>query len=39
MKRFVTLLAVAAALAVSVPAEAWPPVCKEPVYTLTGECV
>lgn len=39
MKRFAALLAAAAALALSVPADAWPPVCKEPIYTMTGKCV
>lgn len=39
MKRLALLVAASAALALAVPATAWPPVCKEPVYTLTGECM
>ena len=39
MKRLVLLAAAAATLALSVPANAWPPVCKEPVYTLLDKCV
>ena len=41
MKRILVVAAVTigATLALAVPASAWPPVCKEPIYTLTGRCI
>lgn len=38
MRRLVLAVS-AAALALSTPALAWPPVCKEPFYTLLGKCI
>jgi hypothetical protein len=41
MKRaiLVAVLAAASTVALAIPASAWPPVCKEPIYTLTGKCI
>ena len=41
MKRIVVVAAitVGSVLALAVPASAWPPFCKEPIYTLTGKCI
>lgn len=40
MKRLTAALAVAASLALAVPAEAWPPFCKPAIfYDLTGICL
>ncbi len=41
MKRVivVAVLAAASTIALAVPANAWPPFCKEPIYTLTGKCI
>jgi len=39
MRRLVLAVSAVAFALAAVPAHAWPPVCKEPVYTLTGKCI
>jgi hypothetical protein len=39
MRRFVLAVSAVAFALAAVPAHAWPPVCKEPVYTLLHKCI
>ena len=41
MKRaaLIVVAAVVATIALAGTATAWPPFCKEPVYSLTGKCI